>query len=92
MPTPSRSNVFGVSLEELMGFDGEKGGIPKVVKDCIQYIRDTSSFLVCCLLPATLYVSLGMEEEGLFRRSPSLTMLKQAQEAYDRGIAHIVPC
>lgn len=39
LPTPTRANMFGVSLEELMGFDGEKGGIPRVVKDCIQYLR-----------------------------------------------------
>jgi hypothetical protein len=24
-----------------MGYDGEKGGIPRVVKDCIQYLRET---------------------------------------------------
>lgn len=24
-----------------MGFDGEKGGLPRVVKDCIQYLRST---------------------------------------------------
>jgi len=23
-----------------MGYDGEKGGIPKVVRDAIQYLRD----------------------------------------------------
>lgn len=39
MPTPSRSNMFGVPLEELMGYDGEKNGIPRVVKDCIAYLR-----------------------------------------------------
>jgi len=27
----------------------------------------------------------GLHEEGLFRRSPTTVMLKQAQEAYDRG-------
>lgn len=27
-----------------MGFDGEKGGIPRVVKDCIQYIRESGEF------------------------------------------------
>ncbi|TRM70230.1 hypothetical protein BD626DRAFT_422970 [Schizophyllum amplum] len=41
LPIPVRSNVFGVPLEELMGYDGEKGGIPRVVKDCIQFLRDT---------------------------------------------------
>jgi Rho GTPase-activating protein 1 len=28
----------------------------------------------------------GLEEEGLFRRSPNSVLLKQVQEAYDRGI------
>ncbi|KAL1695108.1 hypothetical protein GGG16DRAFT_45983 [Schizophyllum commune] len=41
LPMPVRSSVFGVPLEELMGYDGEKGGIPRVVKDCIQFLRET---------------------------------------------------
>ena len=41
LPTPTHADLFGVPLEELMGYDGEKGGIPRVVKDCIQYLRDT---------------------------------------------------
>lgn len=36
LPTPIRSSVFGVPLEELMGHDGEKGSIPRVLKDSIQ--------------------------------------------------------
>lgn len=24
-----------------MGYDGEKGGVPRVVKDCIQFLRET---------------------------------------------------
>ena len=31
-----------------MGYDGEKGGIPRVVKDCIQYLRETGA-LLCTL-------------------------------------------
>lgn len=68
LPIPSRSNIFGVPLEDLMGFDGEKGSVPRVIKDCTQFLRET-----------------GLEEEGLFRRSPASVMLTQAQEAYDRG-------
>jgi Rho GTPase-activating protein 1 len=41
LPVPIRSANFGVPLEELMGYYGEKGGIPRVVRDCIQYIRET---------------------------------------------------
>lgn len=68
LPTPIRSNVFGVPLEELMGHDGEKGSIPRVLKDSIQDL-----------------LSSGLNEEGIFRRSPSSVLLKQVQEAYDRG-------
>ncbi|KAG9315980.1 Rho GTPase activation protein [Chiua virens] len=68
MPIPIRASVFGVPLEELMGYDGEKGGIPRVIKDSIQYIR-----------------CHGMKEDGLFRRSPNSALLKQVQQAYDRG-------
>ncbi|KAF8625974.1 hypothetical protein AX17_006698 [Amanita inopinata Kibby_2008] len=68
LPVPSRFDIFGVPLEELMGYHGEKGGIPRVVRDCIQFLRES-----------------GMHEEGLFRRSPQSSMLRAAQEAYDRG-------
>ncbi|KAH8109293.1 RhoGAP-domain-containing protein [Phellopilus nigrolimitatus] len=68
LPTASYSRMFGISLEELMGFDGEKDGLPRVVRDCIQYLRET-----------------GLEEEGLFRRSPNSAQLRQVREAYNRG-------
>ncbi|KAF8548337.1 Rho GTPase activation protein [Imleria badia] len=68
MPIPIRASVFGVPLEDLMGCDGERGGIPRVIKDSIQYIRES-----------------GMKEEGIFRRSPNSGLLKQVQQAYDRG-------
>ncbi|KAJ3903086.1 hypothetical protein F5879DRAFT_961223 [Lentinula edodes] len=68
LPIPTPSSTFGVPLEDIMGYHGEKGGIPRPVKDAIQFLRDT-----------------GLEEEGLFRRSASSSMLRSAQEAYDRG-------
>lgn len=46
LPTPTRANIFAVPLEDLMGYDGEKDGIPRVIKDSIQYLRETgTSFL-----------------------------------------------
>lgn len=33
------SQVFGVSLDQLMGEDGLSSGIPRVVKDCADDIR-----------------------------------------------------
>lgn len=68
LPIPTVSSTFGVPLEDIMGYDGEKGGIPRVVKEAIQFLRDT-----------------GMQEEGLFRRSPATALLRAAQDAYDRG-------
>ncbi|EJC98922.1 RhoGAP-domain-containing protein [Fomitiporia mediterranea MF3/22] len=68
LPTPTHSRMFGVSLEELMGFEGEKDGLPRVVRDCIQYLQET-----------------GLEDEGLFRRSPNSVQLRHVQEAYNRG-------
>lgn len=44
LPSPTRSNIFGVPLEELMGYDGEKGAVPRVVKDCIQFLRETGPY------------------------------------------------
>nr|VWO96825.1 Uncharacterized protein [Ganoderma boninense] len=77
LPALTRSDLFGVPLEELMGFDGEKGGLPRVVRDCIQYLRSTGQKQTACL-----------RDEGLFRRSPNSVLLKQAAQAYDRG--HVV--
>ncbi|KAF8973769.1 hypothetical protein BDZ97DRAFT_1900560 [Flammula alnicola] len=68
LPIQTRSSVFGVPLQDLMGYSGEKGGVPRVVKDAIQFLRD-----------------MGLQDEGLFRRSPSSSLLRAAQEAYDRG-------
>ena len=45
MPVQIRSSLFGVHLEELMGYDGEKGGVPRVVKDCARYLRQTGTLL-----------------------------------------------
>lgn len=35
----SRSQMFGVPLERLMGDDGLSSGIPRAVKDCVEDIR-----------------------------------------------------
>lgn len=87
LPTPTRANIFAVPLEDLMGYDGEKGGIPRVIKDSIQYLRETGMsspvFFVLCAVAIDGLV--GLEEEGLFRRSPNLTLLNQVADAYDRG-------
>ena len=40
-----QSSTFGVPLEDLMGYNGEKGGIPRVVKDTIQFLRDSGMSL-----------------------------------------------
>jgi hypothetical protein len=86
LPIQTHSDIFGVPLEDLMGYDGEKGGIPRVVKDCIQYIRESGIIVIVESTTASQQLFIpGLEEEGLFRRSPSSVMLKQAQEAYDRG-------
>ncbi|OLL22114.1 Rho GTPase-activating protein 1 [Neolecta irregularis DAH-3] len=59
--------VFGKSLDEIMGAEGEKG-IPRVVDDSVKFIRVHA-----------------LDIEGIFRRSPSSALLKQARDAYDRG-------
>ena len=85
MPVQTRSNLFGVHLEELMGYNGEKGGVPRVVKDCAQYLRQTGASVSLSLGPFSYLVLQGMTDEGLFRRSPSSATLRQVKEAYDRG-------
>lgn len=87
MPIPIRASVFGVPLEELMGCDGEKGGIPRVIKDSIQYLRESGAYKAYwSYLHCSELLSAGMKEEGLFRRSPNSALLKQVQQAYDRGV------
>ena len=80
-----RSSTFGVPLEDLMGYHGEKGDIPRVVKDTIQFLRDSGMSRLRYAKQCHNYSSIGMTEEGLFRRSPSTVMLRAAQDAYDRG-------
>lgn len=85
MPVQTRSNLFGVHLEELMGYNGEKGGVPRVVKDCAQYLRQTGAPITLSPGHSSYLVLQGMADEGLFRRSPSSATLRQVKEAYDRG-------
>ena len=60
--------MFGVTLDELMGPDGESSAVPPIIRDCVAYLR-----------------SQGLNEQGIFRRSPSTTILRQLEGAYDRG-------
>lgn len=66
--------IFGVSLDDLMGHDGERAGIPRPIRDAVMYLRTPR-----------LNGTVPMDEQGLFRRSPSTTLFKQVQAAYDRG-------
>ena len=34
-----------------MGYNGEKGGVPRVVKDTIQFLRDSGMFFFVSLPP-----------------------------------------
>lgn len=49
IPVSHRADLFGVPLEEIMGYDGEKGGIPRVVRDAIQFLRDTGETVASTL-------------------------------------------
>jgi Rho GTPase-activating protein 1 len=68
-----------------MGYDGEKSGVPRVVKDCAQYLRQTGAPFVLSPNPSSHLASQGLADQGLFRRSPSSATLRQVKEAYDRG-------
>lgn len=67
------SLTFGVSLEQLMGPDGESSPVPRVIRDCVEYLRSEGP------------LGLNLEVEGLFRRSPNSAVLRSVREAYDRG-------
>ncbi|QRV77927.1 Rho GTPase-activating protein 1 [Ceratobasidium sp. AG-Ba] len=70
--TPS-SSTFGVPLERLMGPDGEASPLPRVIRDCVEYLRAEGP------------LGPNLEVEGLFRRSPNGAILRSVREAYDRG-------
>ncbi|CAE6439377.1 unnamed protein product [Rhizoctonia solani] len=71
--TVPSSLTFGVPLEKLMGPDGESSPVPRVIRDCVEYLRSEGP------------LGLNLEVEGLFRRSPNVGLLKSVREAYDRG-------
>ncbi|CAE7161417.1 unnamed protein product [Rhizoctonia solani] len=71
--TVPSSLTFGVPLEQLMGPDGEASPVPRVIRDCVEYLRSEGP------------LGLNLEVEGLFRRSPNVGVLRGVREAYDRG-------
>ncbi|KDN45020.1 hypothetical protein RSAG8_05193, partial [Rhizoctonia solani AG-8 WAC10335] len=72
-PTVPSSLTFGVPLEQLMGPDGDAAPVPRVIRDCVEYLRSEGP------------LGLNLEVEGLFRRSPNVGVLRSVREAYDRG-------
>ncbi|KAF8755131.1 Divergent CRAL/TRIO domain [Rhizoctonia solani] len=56
-----------------MGPDGESSPVPRVIRDCVEYLRSEGP------------LGLNLEVEGLFRRSPNVGLLRSVREAYDRG-------
>lgn len=72
LPVPPLSSHFGVSLEELMGAYGEKGGIPRVVRDCVTYLREYGGMVV----PSTsVNVNLMTFRTGTHWSIPPVTVL-----------------
>ncbi|KAH7322079.1 hypothetical protein B0J17DRAFT_723751 [Rhizoctonia solani] len=71
--TAPSSLTFGVPLEQLMGPDGEASPVPRVIRDCVEYLRSEGP------------LGPNLEVEGLFRRSPNVGLLRSVREAYDRG-------
>lgn len=72
---PQRASLFGVPLEELMGYDGEKGAVPRVVKDCVQYLRETGETGSSILLLPYLIVTRNARARPL----PSIAKFRGAQ-------------
>lgn len=52
MPIATRADLFGVPLPDIMGYNGEKGGVPRVVRDSILFLRTTGKLGA---LPIVLY-------------------------------------
>lgn len=43
MPVATRADLFGVPLPDIMGYNGEKGGVPRVIRDSILFLRATGT-------------------------------------------------
>ncbi|KAJ3045382.1 hypothetical protein HDV00_010252 [Rhizophlyctis rosea] len=85
----TESRQFGGDLESLMGPNAEKG-IPVVVTDCISVIRTygrvPSSYGNNEVLPTSeMFDRVGLDAEGIFRRSPASRAVQAAKKAYDQG-------
>jgi Rho GTPase-activating protein 1 len=74
---PLRSRLFATDLARIMGADGQRG-LPRVITDAISYLRAEGT-------PSGCETNLGLGSEGLFRVSPSQSLLRCAMAAYDRG-------
>lgn len=85
LPVQPLTSHFGVPLDELMGTYGEKGGVPRVVRDCVTYLREFGETIEWIGSLSPHAPISGIEEVGLFRRSPKSLTLTQVQAAYDRG-------
>lgn len=63
-----------------MGYDGEKGGIPRVVRDAIQYLRDRGEvhYSICGSIELIfLQVFTKMASSGVPRYLPFFVLLKK---------------
>lgn len=75
-PVPDR--VFGLPIQVLMGEKGEKGGLPRVVRDCVEELQRL-------VQSSDGSRHSGVDTEGIFRKSASSALLQAAQQAYDLG-------
>lgn len=72
------SQMFGISLDQLMGEDGLSSGLPRVVKDCVDDIRARGK-----LSPLSLFT----HSEFLSRRIRSRRSLSSFTE-----LCHVATC
>lgn len=91
---PSTSLAFGRELEDLAEIEGQKGNddyVPKIVIKFAEHIRKhgknkTMTVLFFKDLKIRKKNQLGIDKEGIFRKSPSSEELRSVKKAFNQGI------
>lgn len=79
---PSIGSYFGMSLAEVIE---KQGGIPKLVQQSLDYIRKHGKSSEPTVM--ILMLSVGMDEEGVFRVSGTASHVEELRKEYDKSKA-----
>lgn len=85
---PLPSLAFGKSLEDLAALEGNTSAdfVPKFVVQIVNHIKDHGNFYYTLRKRRFLnHFNLGLDKEGIFRKSPSSEELQSVKTAFNNG-------